>query len=207
MAFDEQRHDALQNELDHARSAIHDFLRSGDQVFTVLVTIFLVGALTIARTRPEIVAVFLPMVLVVPGAYGLRLNALIQHLGGYCQAVEAELERLLASSGTRYRSRIWEDAVAPLVKQPASWFLGFVFTAVWLASVAAAGVALNHEAKWSGWWSVGAAAGYVVSALILGIGFRWGNQLFRKSLSISSAALRTRVEPPQGSARFQEQGE
>ena len=141
VAFDERRHDALQDELDHARSAIHDFLRSGDQVFTVLMTIFLVGALTIARTRPEIVAVFLPMVLAVPGAYGLRLNALIQHLGGYCQAVEAELECLLASSGTKYRSRVWEDAVAPLVKQPASWFLGFVFTAVWLASVAAAGVA------------------------------------------------------------------
>src|SRR5205814_380620 len=107
-------------------------------------------------------------------------NALIQHLGGYCKAIEDELDCALAGAGTGYRTRVWENSVAPLVKRPASWFLVFVFGSAWLAAISVSGLVLN-ESRWSGWWSVVSGLGYVATAAVLVGGFSRGNRLFNEA--------------------------
>lgn len=186
----EQRQDALRSELQHTREQIATFLRSGDQILTLLVTIVLGSIVALSASFSAPVAVVVPLGLLIPGLYAIRLNALIQHLGGYRKALEEQLNLNLSPP-----AYIWESTVAPLIKHPKKANAHGILAAVWLGAVALASASVIHE-DWSAWWVAPVVAAYSLVALALAAGVRQGDDLFDDTYQIAVIALSSGAHSP-----------
>lgn len=127
---------------------------------------------TLAGDYSPVLAVLAPFALVVPGLFAVRLNSLIQHLGGYRKAVEEEINRALPAA-----VYIWESDIAPLVKRPTVRATRAMFVAMWLALVS---VAVVTVVRGDGtlWVLPPLVVAYSLIVAAVAAGIRQGNRLF-----------------------------
>jgi hypothetical protein len=175
--------EALRDELANTRERIASFLHSGDQILTLLVTIAVGAGAALAARPSSIVAVLVPFGLVIPTAYTVRLNALIQHLGGYRKALEVQLNERLP-----HPVYVWEARIAPIVKRPTSQVTQAVFVVVWGGLVAVAAISFSR-AEWPRVWLIPLLAAYTAVIVLAAVGIRKGNALFDETYDATMAAL------------------
>lgn len=179
----DRRREALQSELAHVREQISGFLRSGDQVLTIFVTIVIALVIGLSSHYSTTIAVLAPLVLIVPGAYTVRLNALIQHLGGYRKALEERLNDELGD-GVYF----WEAAIAPIVKRPTTLASQAAFAMLWITLVSAAVVSVAWS-DWSLWWLLPLTIAYSAVVVVVGAGVLAGNRLFERTYLATKEAI------------------
>lgn len=175
--------DALRDEIASTRDQISGYLRSGDQIAALLVTIILAAAAALATHFSWLIAVTSPFGLFVPGLYVVRQNSLIQHLGGYRKALEE-----ISNVGLPKPVFIWEAKVAPLVKGPTMRSAFIILFLVWLSLTGLATLS-TLRAGWNLGWLAPLAVGYGLCIAVVGVGLRRGNALFGEAYDVAIASL------------------
>lgn len=181
----------LKEELQHAQKTIVDFMKQGDQGLAALLTLLVAIVLLFERSRSDVVLIIFPFLLLIPAAYSLRLNALIQHLGGYRSAIE---ERLNEELGVDVYH--WEASVAPVLKGSfASNFLTALLGLFFVASCVN-GAMRMESVGWSVGMQVVIVLGYIACAIVLAAGFWQSLGLFGASYQTSRHAFGEKVIVP-----------
>jgi hypothetical protein len=166
----------LMNELDHTRTRIGDLLKSGDQLLAIVGT--LIAGLFFAVSAIDKIDLRLaaPFALLVPAAFVLRLNALIQHFGGYRKCLEERLNELLGKEVF-----CWESTIAPLLKKSyASLLSTITLGLVWAGSCAYALDALGQSHLGVA-VKICLAGGYPLSGIALAAAQISGQRLFGRA--------------------------
>lgn len=180
----------LREELADCRTTLRELLKSGDQLLAVVVTIA-AGVLALSdRSDLRIVLSGLPVALLGVATYVLRLNALIQHLGGYRMALEDALNREIGEAVL-----VWERRIAPQLKRSFSSSLNTAYFAlVWLAALIAAFVAVIGSS-----WNPIACVAYLVFlglwSTMLALAYFKGMRLFDAALSAAVSSFGNQLSP------------
>jgi hypothetical protein len=193
---------SLRAELEFTRKQIGEMLRAGDQVLAVVASLAVAVFVVSDVADPTLVAATIPFALLVPGAYALRLNALIQHLGGYRRALEEALNRELERD-----VHVWEIAVAPIIKTSISGsMLRVVLGALWIGAVGYALIRLRWDGASLIAWT-GLVAGYVAAGSMLALGWVKGLNMFEAAYTSGIERLgRPRTSEPSPSPTIDDPG-
>jgi hypothetical protein len=172
----EELRSSLMSELDYARETISQLLRSGDQLLTIVGTLAAAAFFAGHAYENAALRVTIPFILLIPAAFVLRLNALIQHLGGYRKGVEERLNALLKEDVF-----LWESDIVPVFKKSHSSMLNIaVFGGVWLVSCifACGNFSRTHLSNFA---TALLVFGYIGSAAAMTTSFIVGFRLFGRA--------------------------
>lgn len=179
----------LQSELENTRGSIRELLKSSDQILAVVVTGLAIGFAVLHGSHSRTTYMLLPLVVSLPGFYILRVNAMIQHLGGYRRALEESINQVVT-----VEVLVWEKTVAPLLKRSlASNLQSYAMVALWLSSVGFSYYEMT-QTNITSLETVAFSVTYVAAGALLGISLIGSRRLFEKSYDVALPVLTNAVE-------------